>query len=202
MFTGIIQQLGRIERHEPRSGDVRLVVDTGSPAFLDHVQVGDSIAVNGTCLTAVELDGTRFAADVSRETLDLTTLGSLAPGTSVNLEKSLTPASPLGGHFVTGHVDGVGELVSLQPDARSTRLRFEVPAGLEALVAAKGSIAIDGVSLTVNAIEGRLTEVNIVPHTAAHTNLGSLQPGAAVNIEVDLLARYLARLVSINGYNQ
>ena len=152
--------------------------------------------MNGACLTAVERTRRGFAADVSRETLACTTLGALGEGAAVNLELSLTPASALGGHLVTGHVDGVAELVSHGEDARSRRLRIRTPAGLERYVAAKGSVCIDGVSLTVNDIEGREFGVNVIPHTAAVTTLGSARPGDRLNLEVDLIARYVERLLN------
>ncbi|MEM9303884.1 MAG: riboflavin synthase [Pseudomonadota bacterium] len=200
MFTGIIQAVGCVRDLTPRDGDVRLTIETETD-FFAGVKLGDSIAVSGACLTAVDLGDRHFAADVSRETLDLTTLGRLASGHRVNLEKALGAGEPLGGHFVTGHVDGIGKLVDRRPDARSIRMRFEVPASLEALVADKGSIAIEGVSLTVNRVQGRIVEINLVPHTLEWTNLDALAAGDPVNMEADLLARYLARMISVSGYN-
>lgn len=194
MFTGIIQALGRIERSEARGGDVRLWLDTAQ-LNLSNVSLGDSIAVNGVCLTVVELAERGFAADVSRETLDLTTLGQLKAGDPVNLEPALTLNQPLGGHLVSGHVDGVGKLLRRAEEARSLRMDFEVPSGLARYVARKGSITVNGVSLTVNQVSGRSFGVNLVPHTLQETNLGNLQDGEAVNIEVDLVARYLERLL-------
>jgi riboflavin synthase len=194
MFTGIIQAVGEIRRLEPRGGDVRLNVGTGK-LDMAGVALGDSIAVNGVCLTAVALNGRELAADVSRETLSLTTLGRLVPGSRVNLEKALTLATPLGGHLVSGHVDGVGRVVTRQDDARSVRLRIEAPAELARYIAHKGSICVDGTSLTVNKVAGRELELNIVPHTLDETVIGDYRSGTDVNLEVDLVARYLERLV-------
>lgn len=194
MFTGIIQAVGRIARLEPRSGDVRLSIDTATLP-LDGVLTGDSIAVNGVCLTAVALMPTGFSADVSRETLSLTTLGQLSPGAVVNLEKALTLSTPLGGHLVSGHVDGMGEVLERREDARSTRLRIRVPEELARYIAHKGSICVDGTSLTVNQIEGCEFALNIVPHTLEQTIIGAYRVGTRVNLEVDLIARYLERLL-------
>jgi riboflavin synthase len=194
MFTGIIQAVGRIEALEARGGDVRLRVGCGGLDLVDAA-VGDSIAVNGVCLTAVELAERGFAADVSRETLSLTTLGDLAPGSRVNLEKALTLATPLGGHLVSGHVDGMGEVAERRDDARSVRLRIRAPAALARYIAPKGSICVDGTSLTVNAVDGALFDLNIVPHTLQETIIGDYGPGSRVNLEVDLIARYLERLL-------
>ncbi|ADC62699.1 riboflavin synthase [Allochromatium vinosum] len=194
MFTGIIQSVGLIQRLEPRGGDVRLSIDTGKLS-LDGVVLGDSIAVNGVCLTAVALTECGFAADVSRETLTLTTLGALKPGSRVNLEKALTLSTPLGGHLVSGHVDGVGTLLERHEDARSWRLRIQAPDELARYIAHKGSICVDGTSLTVNRVEGAVFELNIVPHTIQETIIGDYRPGSRVNLEVDLIARYLERLL-------
>lgn len=194
MFTGIVEAQGRIGAVEPVGGDVRLTILTDGP-YLDGVNLGDSIAVNGVCLTAVALPAGGFVADVSVETLDATTARHWNAGTPVNLERALTPHKPLGGHMMSGHVDGVGHLVAKHEDARSWRLRFAAPPAIARYVARKGSIAIDGVSLTVNEVDGAHFEVNIVPHTWTHTTLGVLQPGGAVNLEVDLIARYLERLL-------
>lgn len=194
MFTGIVQGVGSVRSVEPQGGDVTLWVDTGRVP-LEDVQVGGSIAVNGACLTAVQLEPHAFAADVSRETLSLTTAGEWAPGTRVNLEKALTAGQALGGHYVTGHVDGVGRVVSRHDDARSVRVEFEVPRGLARYIARKGSVCVDGVSLTVNGVSGRLFDVNLVPHTLELTILGGYQPGTRVNIEVDIIARYLERML-------
>ncbi|WP_043113472.1 riboflavin synthase [Solimonas soli] len=197
MFTGIIEALGRIESIESVGGDRRMVFR--APGYLRGVQLGDSIAVNGCCLTAASLSDDGFMADLSAETLNLTTAGRWEAGARVNLERALTPAKPLGGHMVSGHVDGIGELLERYEDARSTRMRLRVPDALARYVARKGSICIDGVSLTVNDVEDgpgkTVFGVNIIPHTLAHTTLGDLQPGQAVNLEVDLIARYLERLL-------
>lgn len=194
MFTGIIQAVGRIAAIEVRDGDARLRIAAGG-LDLGGVQLGDSIAVSGVCLTAVALDAGSFAADVSAETLACTTLGARRAGDAVNLEKALTPSSRLGGHLVSGHVDGVGEVRERRADARSVRFRIQAPDALAKYVAAKGSICVDGVSLTVNAVDGGVFELNIVPHTLAHTTLDALQAGSRVNLEVDLIARYLERLL-------
>jgi riboflavin synthase len=198
VFTGLIQALGTIQAHTPCGGDVRLVINTPA-GFLAQSQSGDSIAVSGACLTALELSEHSFAADVSLETLALTTLGLARVGTLVNLELSLRPHDRLGGHFVTGHVDAIGRVLQIEAAARSQRWRFAAPKALAAMVAAKGSIAINGVSLTVNEVslpdaDGAFSfAVNLIPHTLAVTDLGHLQVGSTVNVEVDLLARYLAR---------
>jgi len=193
MFTGIIEATGRIARIEPRGGDVRLVVKAGSLG-LDDVAIGDSISVSGVCLTAIALDGDTFAADVSNETLSVTSLGALAVGAAVNLEKAMRLSDRLGGHLVSGHVDGVGRVVSVEPDARSQRWTFELPAELARYVASKGSIAIDGVSLTVNEVDDRRFGVNLIPHTVEVTTFRDRRAGDSVNIEVDLVARYVERL--------
>lgn len=194
MFTGIVAAVGSIARTEARGGDVRLHIATGT-LDLASVAIGDSIAVSGVCLTAVALDAHAFAADVSRETLALTTLGDLRVGGAVNLELALALGARIGGHLVSGHVDGVGFLRARSADARSERMRFEAPASLARYIAAKGSICIDGVSLTVNAVAGAQFEVNIVPHTLAATTLGARAIDDRVNLEVDLIARYLERLL-------
>jgi riboflavin synthase len=194
MFTGIIQAMGTIAGMEQRGGDVRLRIRTGK-LELGETQLGDSIAVNGVCLTAVELPGDGFAADVSRETLSLTTLGGLNSGSRVNLEKALTLSTPLGGHLVSGHVDGVGRVLERKDDARSVRLRIEAPAELARYIAAKGSICVDGTSLTVNGVEGAVFSLNIVPHTLQETIIADYASGTRVNLEVDLIARYLERLL-------
>lgn len=194
MFTGIIQSVGEVRHLEPHRGDVRITIGTGKLP-LSHAALGDSIAVNGVCLTAVILAEDAFAADVSRETLALTTLGELVPGSPVNLEPALTLATPLGGHLVSGHVDGVGRVLERQEDARSVRLRIKAPAGLARYIAHKGSICVDGVSLTVNLVDGACFELNIVPHTLDQTIIARYQAGTRVNLEVDLIARYLERLL-------
>ncbi|MCG6118945.1 MAG: riboflavin synthase [Aquimonas sp.] len=198
MFTGIIESIGRIRALEPVGGDVRLHIDTGT-LDMQSVVLGESIAVSGVCLTVIAFDTASFAADVSNETLSRTTLGGLRPGSAVNLERAMRADSRFGGHMVSGHVDGVGEVVSVGEDARSQRWRFRVPTQLARYIAEKGSVCIEGTSLTVNAVEGSEFEVNLVPHTVAHTNFGELGTGAPVNIEVDLVARYLERLVAAHG---
>lgn len=194
MFTGIIQAQGQVVAADRRSGDVRLGIQSSEMDWAD-VELGDSIATNGVCLTVVELTGAGFVADVSIETLDLTTVGAWAPGTQVNLEKALTPQSRLGGHIVSGHVDGVGEVVSRKPDARSERFVFRAPNDMAKYIAHKGSITVDGISLTVNAVNGAEFELNIVPHTLSHTIMGAYTSGAKVNLEADVIARYLERLL-------
>jgi len=195
MFTGIVQAVGRITAIEPRGGDQRLSVATGTLPVED-MALGDSVAVSGVCLTVISRSAHGFAADVSRETLARTIIGRLRPGDPVNLELALTPSSRLGGHIVSGHVDGIGAIAARTEDARSVRFRITVPAGLAKYVAEKGSICVDGISLTVNAVGPDWCEVNIVPHTLAVTTLGSAMPGREVNLEVDLLARYLERLLT------
>ena len=194
MFTGIIQAIGTLARIEPRGGDCRLTIATGQLPLAD-VALGDSIAVSGVCLTAIERGAGQFSADVSRETLTRTTLGEATVGRPVNLELALLPTTRLGGHLVSGHVDGIGTVVERTGDARSWRFTIEAPAELARYIASKGSICIDGISLTVNEVEGRRFGVNIVPHTLAATTLGETTVGRRVNLEVDLLARYLERLL-------
>lgn len=194
MFTGIIQAIGSISSIEARGGDVRLGINTGKLDMAD-VALGDSIAVNGVCLTAIALGPQSFSADVSRESLGLTTLKHLKARSPVNLEKALTLATRLGGHLVSGHVDGIGKVLSRTEDARSVRFGIEAPAALARYIAHKGSITVDGTSLTVNAVSGSRFELNIVPHTLKETIMGQYQPGTEVNLEVDLIARYLERLI-------
>lgn len=194
MFTGIIQALGKVLATEQKGGDLRVRLHTGELELAD-VELGDSIATNGVCLTVVALPGDGFWADVSRETLAFTTLGELKTGAVVNLEKALTPASRLGGHIVSGHVDGVGEVVSRHPDARSERFTLRAPDNLAKYIAHKGSICVDGTSLTVNKVNGSEFELNIVPHTIEKTLFAHYKPGTKVNLEVDVIARYLERLV-------
>ena len=196
MFTGIVQATGRIEeRIEHGSGDVSLVVATGT-IDAAGIAVGDSICVSGVCLTAVEVTPTGFRTDVSAESLARTTLGDLAAGGRVNLETALTPDTRLGGHLVSGHVDGIAEVVARRDDARSVRFEVRVPEGLARYIAEKGSVCVDGTSLTVNGVRGAVFDVNIVPHTLAATTLGDLVPGSTVNIEVDQIARYVERLLA------
>jgi len=194
MFTGIILSVGNISAIQPRGGDFRLKIASGKLS-LDGCQLGDSIAVNGVCLTAVELGERYFCADVSNETLSRTTLQSARVGSAVNLELALTPSSRLGGHIVSGHVDGIGKAVEKQADGRSVRFKCKAPDTLAKYIAEKGSICINGVSLTVNQVDGGFFSVNIVPHTLQETTLGETETGAEVNLEVDLLARYLERLL-------
>ena len=198
MFTGLIQSVGTLLQREPRGGDVRLRIGTGTMPF-DDVALGESIAVNGVCLTVIEFDASSFAVDASTETLALTTLGGLAIGAPVNLERAMLPTDRLGGHLVSGHVDGVGRVREVWPDARAQRWRFEVPAALRKYIATKGSICVDGVSLTVNGIDDDGFEVALIPHTVAHTAFSATQVGDAVNLEVDLVARYVERLLAERG---
>ena len=198
MFTGLIEGVGRLASREARGGDARLRIDTGTLPFGD-VQPGESIAVNGVCLTVVTFDATGFDADASTETLGLTTLGALPPGRAVNLERAMRPTDRLGGHMVSGHVDGVGRVASVHEDARAQRWRFEASPSLLRYIATKGSICVDGVSLTVNAVDEAGLEVALVPHTVAHTAFGQTAVGDAINLEVDLVARYVERLLQARG---
>lgn len=195
MFTGIIEGVGRLATLEHRGGDVRLTIDVGSLPF-DSVQLGESIAVNGVCLTVIEFDARSFAADASNETLALTTLGALAIGDAVNLERAMRPTDRLGGHLVSGHVDGLGRVERIEPDARAQRWRFSAPAPLLRYIAKKGSICVDGVSLTVNEVDDAGFDVALIPHTVAHTRFAHTQVGDAVNLEIDLVARYVERLLA------
>ncbi len=194
MFTGIVEAVGSIRRCEERDGDLRLLIDAAA-LDLDRTTPGDSVAVNGVCLTAVDFDDRCFTADVSRETLDKTSLGGLDAGDPVNLETALTLERALGGHLVSGHVDGLATLIELEAAARSVRYRFEIDPVLQRYVAVKGSVTLDGVSLTVNSVDGNRFDVNVVPHTQAQTIFRFYEVGSRVNIEVDLLARYLERLL-------
>ncbi|MBK8103278.1 MAG: riboflavin synthase [Cellvibrionales bacterium] len=194
MFTGIVQAVGKLVASENRHGDKRLRIQTAD-LDLSDVILGDSIATNGVCLTVVALPGDGFWADVSVETLDYTTLGSLKNGSPVNLEKALRASDRLGGHIVSGHVDGVGEIVNIHSDARSIRYRLRAPAELARYIAHKGSVCVDGVSLTVNQVEGAEFDLNIVPHTQQKTLFGEYKTGTKVNLEVDVVARYLERLL-------
>ncbi len=195
MFTGIIQAIGHIRKLEQKGGDVRLSLHTGNLELNDADQ-GDSIAVNGVCLTAIEYLDHGFVADVSSETLATTSLGFLQQGSQVNLEKALTLNTPLGGHIVSGHVDGLGTLVSEQNDGRSIRYEFSLPKELAHYIAEKGSVTIDGTSLTVNQVDGNQFGVNIVPHTRENTIFQNYKMNTQVNIEVDIIARYLERLLT------
>jgi riboflavin synthase len=194
MFTGIIEAVGKVLSVEPIGGDVRLHIDT-TTLPMAAVQLGDSIATNGVCLTVTEKTDQGYIADVSAESLSLTTIGKWQAGTAVNLERALTPDSRLGGHIVSGHVDGIGEVLSRQPDARSERFMIRVPITLAKYIAHKGSITIDGTSLTVNHVNGCDFDVNIVPHTMRHTVMETYQVGTTVNLEADIIARYLERLL-------
>ena len=194
MFTGIIEAVGEIAAMQPRGGDMRLRIRTGK-LDLGDVQLGDSICTSGVCLTVTELPGDGYWCDVSNETLAFSTLGGLAVGSHVNLEKSLTPQSRLGGHIVSGHVDGVGEVVSFQEDGRSIRWVLRAPDNLARYIAQKGSICVDGTSLTVNAVHGAEFDLNIIPQTTQETIFGQYQAGTRVNLEVDVIARYLERLL-------
>lgn len=194
MFTGIVEAIGTIAGIAPRGGDVELLIDVGSLP-LGTARVGDSIAVAGACLTATRIDAARFAADVSNETLARTTLGALGVGSRVNLERALRAGDSFGGHYVTGHVDGLARLVAHSDDGRSRRMLFELPAELARYVAPKGSITVEGVSLTVNEVDGARFGVNVIPHTQLVTTLGGLAAGARANVEIDIIARYVERLI-------
>jgi riboflavin synthase len=200
MFTGIITGLGTLREVQPigQGHDMRLVIGV-APEFLVSAALGCSIACSGICLTAVELNGDSFAVDASAETLARTTMGTWRAGGRVNLERSLRLGDELGGHLVSGHVDGVGTVLSATPENASVRWRFGVPPEIARYIAVKGSVAIDGVSLTVNEVDAAGFGVNIIPHTAAVTSFGTLQPGDAVNIEIDTLARYVARLMEFSA---
>jgi riboflavin synthase len=203
MFTGIIAALGKIRAATPIGAghDMRLTIAT-PPGFLaahGGTALGASIACSGCCLTATDIGPDHFSAEISAETLSRTTLGSWAPGTPINLERSLRLGDELGGHLVSGHVDGLGQVTEITPENGSLRINIVVPAPLHRFIAEKGSVAVDGVSLTVNTIENQKFGVNIIPHTAANTTLGLRRPGDAVHIEIDLLARYVARLQETEG---
>ena len=195
MFTGLIAGVGRLAAREARGGDARFTIEVGTLPF-DHVQLGESIAVNGCCLTVVEFDATSFAIDASNETLALTTLGRLAIGAPLNLERAMLPTDRLGGHLVSGHVDGLGIAAKRWDDARAVRWRVTAPMALLRYVAHKGSICVDGVSLTVNEVDDTGFEVALIPHTVEHTAFHALREGDVVNLEVDLLARYVERLLA------
>lgn len=198
MFTGIIEACGKIAATEMRGGDLRLKVHSAELPMAE-VKLGDSIATNGVCLTVVELLADGYWADVSRETLAHSSFAHAKAGQNVNLERAMLASSRFDGHIVSGHVDGVGRIVSCEKDARSVRLRVEAPADLARYIATKGSICVDGVSLTVNRVEGQVFELNIVPHTAAQTIIQGYRPGTAVNLEVDVVARYLERLLQVQS---
>ncbi|KAF1701092.1 riboflavin synthase [Pseudoxanthomonas suwonensis] len=203
MFTGIIEGVGRLAAREPRGGDVRFGFATGTLPWLgsgaDDIRMGESIAVNGVCLTVIAFDAQGFQADASTETLALTTLGELPVGAALNLERAMRPTDRLGGHMVSGHVDGIGRVLSVHEDARAQRWRFAAPQQLLKYIAKKGSICVDGVSLTVNEVDGEGFEVALIPHTVAHTRFAETKVGEAVNLEIDLVARYVERLLGERG---
>ncbi len=193
MFTGIVQSVGEVREVTPRGGDVELLI--GAPGLdLQSVAIGDSISCSGCCLTVTRIAGDAFAADASLETLNVTTLGQWSVGQKLNLEKALCAGQPLGGHYVTGHVDGIASVVERVNDARSIRVQFEAPQQLARYIARKGSVCIDGVSLTVNDVDGPRFSVNLIPHTLEVTTLNEYRAGTRVNLEVDIIARYLERL--------
>jgi riboflavin synthase len=194
MFTGIVMDIGEVRAVEPRGGDLRLTIGF-SQLRADSLALGDSVCVQGVCLTVAERARDAFVADVSRETLSLTTLGACVVGAQVNLEPALRAGDALGGHLVSGHIDGIGRVTERRADARSTRIVVEPPEALRRYIARKGSVALDGVSLTVNEVEGATFGVNLIPHTLAVTTLGRLAPGDRVNVEVDPLARYVERVL-------
>jgi len=194
LFTGIIEGVGRLAARDTLGGDVRFTFNVGTLPF-DNVQMGESIAINGVCLTVIAYDATRFQADASTETLGLTTLGQLADGAVINLERAMRPTDRLGGHLVSGHVDGLGQVLSVHDDARAQRWRFAASAALLRYIAKKGSICVDGVSLTVNEVDEQGFEVALIPHTVANTAFAATAVGSAVNLEIDLVARYVERLL-------
>ena len=198
MFTGIVRSLGTIARIEPRGGDLRLVIDAPGIDWATH-RAGDSLSVNGICLTVVAVERNGFATDISRETLQVTAMTALAPGDRVNIEPALALGERLDGHLVSGHVDCVGEVRTITKDARSLRLAIEVPSEYARYMARKGSVCVDGVSLTINAVSAGTIELNIIPHTVESTIIGGYAAGTKVNIEVDLIARYIERLLSKVG---
>ena len=195
MFTGLIEGVGRLSARDPIDGATRLRIEVGSLPF-EQVQMGESIAINGACMTVVEFDAASFGVDASSETLSLTTLGMLPTGASVNLERAMRPSDRLGGHLVSGHVDGLGRVQHIADEGGAQRWRFAVPAPLLRYIARKGSICVDGVSLTVNAVDDEGFEVALIPHTIVHTAFATTAVGDAVNLEVDLVARYVERLLS------
>lgn len=195
MFTGIIQSVGKVTGSESMGTDKRFSIDIGNLQRTD-IAIGDSVSINGVCLTATGFEGNSMLADVSVETLSCTTIGELSLGDAVNLELALTPTTRLGGHLVSGHVDGVGEVVDRFQEERSERIEIVAPAELSRYIAAKGSICVDGISLTVNEVSGDQFGVNIIPHTIENTNLGRCTKGTRVNLEIDVIARYLERMLT------
>jgi len=193
MFTGIIESLGKVESLQSVGGDVRLRIQTDLD--MSDVHLGDSIATNGICLTVIEWGDNWYAADVSRESLNRTTLGNWKVGQRVNVEKAMLPTTRFGGHFVSGHVDGVGEITLVREDARSIYFEVTAPVELAKYLAEKGSVTVDGISLTINHLRGNILSLNLIPHTAERTNIGTWQVGSKVNLEVDVLARYIERLL-------
>lgn len=194
MFTGIIEAMGKVQALTPKGEDIILDIDTGELDMSD-VKLGDSIAVNGVCLTVTRLAQQGFSADASAETLRKTSLGDLSSGSPVNLEKALTPTTRLGGHLVAGHVDGLGEVVAMYDEARATVIDIKAPDSLAKYIAKKGSITVDGISLTTNEVNGAVFSLTIIPHTKVVTTIGTWRLGSKVNLEVDLIARYLERLL-------
>jgi riboflavin synthase len=197
VFTGLVQGTGMVRGAEWRGGDLRLVVEAS--VLSTPPALGDSIAVSGVCLTVVDIEGARLAFDLSRETIDRSTLGALRERDAVNLEAALRVGDALGGHMVSGHVDGIATVVAIEPDARAQRWRFALPRELMRFVAPKGSICLDGVSLTVNGVDDGGFDVAFIPHTLAVTTFGGRRVGDRINVEVDLVARYLDRLLAARG---
>jgi riboflavin synthase len=193
MFTGIIESLGKVESVQSVGGDVRLRI--GTSLDMSDVHLGDSIATNGICLTVIEWGENWYAADVSRESLNRTTLGTWKVGQRVNVEKAMLPTTRFGGHIVSGHVDAVGEITVVREDARSIYYEVTAPAEIAKYLAEKGSVTVDGISLTINHLRGNVISLNLIPHTAERTNIGTWKTGAKVNLEVDVLARYIERLM-------
>ena len=197
MFTGIIETVGEVVAKELREGDVKLTLKADE-SYLEAVMLGDSIACNGVCLTVVDRTSNQFMLDVSVETLSLTTIGDWDVGSKVNLEQAMIASSRFGGHIVSGHIDRIGEIIDITEDARSGRMTVRVPKNLRQYLAKKGSICVDGVSLTINSVEDSEFSVNIVPHTLSHTIIGDYKLNQKVNIEIDTIARYVERLVSLS----
>jgi riboflavin synthase len=198
MFTGLVEGTGRIQALKAVGGDVRIEIAT-PVGFCADVAEGDSISISGVCLTALAITSAGFAADVSQETLRLTSLGAQPVGALVNLEKALLPSTRMGGHFVSGHVDGLTQLIAISTEARSQRWQFQAPRALMRFIAVKGSVCLDGVSLTVNSVESDSFSVNLIPHTIAKTNFAQRKIGDQLNLEIDLIARYLARFSESAG---